>query len=75
MRNYTTNTSDKSKMMALILCFLGGGMGLHYFYVGRIKTGLIRMITLNFFGIGWIIDMVTIVVGGFRDNVGVPLRV
>jgi len=72
--NYQTNTSDKSKKTALLVCLFGGLIGLHYFYVGKIKTGLVRLITLNFFGIGWIIDLVTIALGGFRDNVGAPLR-
>jgi restriction system protein len=74
MANYTTNTSDKSKSTALIVCIIGGIIGLHYFYVGRIKTGLIRMITFNFFFIGWVIDIFTIALGGFKDNVGAPLR-
>ena len=74
MANYQTNTSDKSKKTALIVCAIGGLLGLHYFYVGRIKTGVIRMITLNILGVGWIIDIVSIAMGGFRDNVGAPLR-
>lgn len=43
MANYTTQTSDKSKRTAkkLLLC---GGIGLHMFYVGRIKAGLVRFI-------------------------------
>ena len=43
MANYTTSTSDKSRDRAvkLLLC---GGIGLHYFYVGRIKAGLIHCI-------------------------------
>ena len=41
--NYTTSTSDKSRDRAvkLLLC---GGIGLHYFYVGRIKAGLIHCV-------------------------------
>jgi restriction system protein len=74
MANYTTSTSDKNKNTALLVCLFGGLVGLHYFYVGRISTGLVRLITLNLFGIGWIIDIVTIALGGFRDNVGAPLR-
>jgi hypothetical protein len=42
MAKYTTNTSDKSKGKALKLLLLGG-IGLHLFYVGRIKAGLIRL--------------------------------
>jgi len=74
MANYGTITSDKSKKTALIVCLIFGLIGFHYFYVGRIKTGLIRLITLNFIGIGWLIDLVTIALGGFKDNVGAPLR-
>ena len=42
MANYTTSTSDRSKDKAirLLLC---GGIGLHYFYVGRIKAGLVHV--------------------------------
>ena len=36
MANYVTNTSDKKKGTALILCIFLGWMGAHYFYVGRI---------------------------------------
>lgn len=75
MANYITNTSDKNKKTALILCAAGGFLGLHRFYVGRILTGLLFMVTLGFCGIGWLIDLVAIAVGGFRDNVGAPLRV
>jgi restriction system protein len=74
MANYTTQSSDKSRSTALLLCIFGGYLGLHYFYVGRISTGLVRLITLNFVGIGWIIDIFTVLLGGFRDNVGAPLR-
>lgn len=41
MANYTTSTSDKSKSKAIKLLLLGG-IGLHLFYVGRIRHGLIR---------------------------------
>jgi restriction system protein len=74
MASYQASTSDKDKGKAFRLCLLGGIIGLHYYYVGRIKDGLIRTITLNFFVIGWIIDIINIALGGFRDNVGAPLR-
>ena len=43
MANYTTNTSDKSKKKAIKL-LLFGGVGLHLFYVGRVKAGIFRMV-------------------------------
>lgn len=43
MANYTTATSDKSKKKAirLLLC---GGIGLHRFYVGKIKSGIVHLV-------------------------------
>lgn len=43
MANYVSITSDKSKKTAKRLLFCGG-VGFHYFYVGRIKAGLIRFV-------------------------------
>lgn len=43
MANYTTNTSDKSKGKAIKLLFCGG-IGLHLFYVGRVKAGIFRLV-------------------------------
>ena len=53
MANYTTNTSDKSKDKAikLLLC---GGIGLHYFYVGRIKAGIVHLIIGLMFWMGFL---------------------
>ncbi len=74
MANYTTNTSDKSRKTALILCILLGWMGAHYFYVGRIGRGIVSLLTFNLFGFGYVIDIFRICLGSFRDNVGQPLR-
>lgn len=74
MANYVTNTSDKKKMTALLLCIFFGVLGAHYFYVGRIGRGIVALFTLNLFLIGQIIDIVKIATGSFRDNVGAPLR-
>ena len=43
MANYTTNVSDKTKSKCKRLMLIGG-LGLQYFYVGKIKTGLTRFI-------------------------------
>ncbi|MFR1037655.1 MAG: NINE protein [Clostridium sp.] len=41
MSNYVTVTSHKKRRTALILCILGGCLGLHYFYVGRYGKGIL----------------------------------
>ncbi|GMO28751.1 MAG: hypothetical protein Ta2B_09670 [Termitinemataceae bacterium] len=74
MANYTTQTSDKSKKVAVLLCIFGGFLGLHYFYVGRIVKGLIYLFTVGLFCFGWFIDIINVLLGGLKDNVGAPLR-
>lgn len=72
--NYTTITSDKSKKKALIICAIGGIVGAHDFYLGKIGKGLVKLFTVNFFCIGWFIDLISIATGGYKDNAGAPLR-
>lgn len=74
MTNYITQTSDRSKMAALILCIFFGWLGIHQFYVGRIGMGFLYLFTFGLFGIGILIDLINIALGSFRDNVGAPLR-
>lgn len=71
---YVTNTSNKKKNTALILCIFFGLFGAHYFYVGRFKTGFIYIITCGLFCFGWIKDIFQIMIGSFKDNIGAPLR-
>lgn len=36
-------------------------------------TGIIWLFTCGLFGIGWLVDLVMILLGAFRDNMGQPL--
>lgn len=60
--------SRKSKTTALLLCIFLGGIGAHRFYVGKGGTGILYLFTAGFFGIGWIIDIIRIATGSFRDE-------
>lgn len=73
-KNYVVITSDKNKKTALLLCIFLGFFGAHQFYVGKIGKGFLYLITFGLFFIGWIVDIFRILTGGFRDNVGAPLR-
>ena len=66
--------SGKSQIVALILCLLFGMLGVHYFYVGKIGMGLLYLFTGGLFGIGWIVDIIRIIAGIFRDKDGFYLR-
>ncbi len=61
----TLISQTKKKYTALICCILGGWFGLHYFYVGRIKKGILYTFTFGLFAIGWIVDIVRLKKGGF----------
>lgn len=66
--------SDKSKMTALIICLLCGYLGFHHFYVGKAGTGILYLCTCGLFGIGWLIDIINIANGTFKDGNGLPLK-
>lgn len=65
----------KSKMVALILCLLGlfGLAGIHRMYVGKVGSGVLHFLTGGICYIGTIIDLISILSGGFRDSYGQPL--
>lgn len=44
------------------------------FYVGKTGMGLLYLFTFGLFGFGWLIDIIMIAVGSFRDEFDLPLR-
>ncbi len=65
----------KSKTVALILCIIGflGFGGLHRMYVGKVGSGVLHFLTYGLCGVGTVIDLISILSGGFRDSYGQPL--
>lgn len=68
--SYQPAGSSKSRLIALILAVLIGGLGVHRFYVGKIGTGILYLFTGGLFGFGVIYDIIIIAMGTFKDKQG-----
>jgi TM2 domain-containing membrane protein YozV len=68
--------SDKNKGTVFILSLFLGVLGVDRMYVGKIGTGILKLIAC-FFVVGilwWLIDLIVIATGNFRDGQGRPIR-
>ncbi|HEY5047314.1 MAG TPA: TM2 domain-containing protein [Rhizomicrobium sp.] len=60
--------SPKSRLVALLLCFFFGLFGIHRFYVGKIGTGVLQLLTVGGLGIWACVDFILIILGEFTDK-------
>ena len=63
-------TSEKGFVPTLLLCFFLGALGVHRFYVGRIGSGILMLLTFGGLGIWSLIDFIYIAIGKFEDREG-----
>ena len=73
VNNNASNYIHKKKWTAFWLCLLLGFVGAHRFYVGKVGTGIIWLLSGGLCGIGWLLDLIVILCGGFKDKAGQPL--
>lgn len=62
--------SDKEWLVTLLLSLFLGTVGVHRFYVGKIGTGILQVLTLGGCGVWTLIDIIMIVTGNFKDKDG-----
>ncbi len=60
----------KSKMTTALLCFFLGYLGVHRFYTGHTKVGIIQLLTGGGLGIWALWDFIQILRGKYVDNEG-----
>jgi len=63
----------KSKTTALILAVLLGGFGIDRIYMGKIGTGILKLITAGGAGIWWLYDIIMIASGKAKTKDGQAL--
>ena len=66
----STELSDRSRGVALALAVPLGCLGVHRFYVGKVGTGILMLLTGGGAGIWWIVDVVNVASGAFHDREG-----
>ena len=67
-------TSEKGFVPAILLCFFLGMLGVHRFYVGKVGTGILQILTFGGLGIWVMVDFIMIVTGNFKDKQGLPVK-
>ncbi|MGH7593139.1 MAG: TM2 domain-containing protein [Gemmatimonadales bacterium] len=62
--------SPRSRTVALLLAFFLGVFGAHRFYVGKTGTAVVQLCTFGGLGVWWLIDVIVVAAGSFRDAEG-----
>lgn len=60
----------KSQIVAAILCFFIGGLGIHRFYLGYTWQGVVQLLTAGGCGIWALIDLIRICIGDLGPKNG-----
>jgi len=66
--------SPKSWLATLLLSIFLGELGIDRFYLGKVGTGILKLITLGGFGIWWIIDIILTIAGAATDKQGLVVK-
>lgn len=64
---------QKSFVVTWLLAWFLGSLGIDRFYLGKIGTGVLKLITGGGFGIWTLVDLILTLVGAQRDGQGLPL--
>lgn len=64
----------KSFVATWLLSWLLGGLGIDRFYLGKIGTGVLKLITFGGFGLWYLIDLILTLAGAQKDKAGHRLQ-
>ena len=70
MEESTPAGGGKSQLIALLLCFFLGGLGIHRFYLGYTWQGVVQLLTAGGCGIWALVDLIMIITGDLKPKNG-----
>ena len=70
MSDYSIKPSTTTLWLTIAL----GLFGIHRFYVGKMGTGVLYLISGGFIGLGWLLDIFQVLSGNFTDQQGKYIR-
>ena len=73
MQQMQQMNSDKDWIITLVLAILVGGLGIDRFYTGSIILGVLKLVTFGGLGLWWLIDLIMLVTGTYKDGNGLPI--
>lgn len=65
--------SEKSFLVTFVLSLLLGFIAVDRFYLGKVGTGILKLITFGGFGIWYLIDLILVLTGAQKDKQGLTL--
>jgi len=73
----SNQTSNKPFWVTFILCIFLGPLGAHRFFVGKIGTGILMLVTFGGMGLWLLIDLIILLTGNFKDKQGhlIPMQI
>ncbi|MFP5358926.1 MAG: TM2 domain-containing protein [Actinomycetes bacterium] len=68
--SFESGQSQRSFVITWLLAWFVGVLGIDRFYLGKIGTGILKLVTFGGLGVWALIDLVLVLVGATRDKEG-----